>query len=214
MYDLQLLRKSLGIKDRKKPIPYPTQSIEAEEYIGEQYKDPQDRALFYILYLGGQRISELLNTTRLSVSIETNEGFEHMIISSLTEKNRSQPRRIIPIPLYGKEKRMSEHVWKYINSIQGNNKLFDITRNSAWYRLSKVSLNNLAIDKDNKIIEQETKIFCHYQRHCRASHMVMFYGYDIMKLMQLFGWSSPSVPNVYVMLNWESLAKPMINKNI
>lgn len=208
-----ILRRTLGNR-RVKDIPYPTQSIEVEEHIGNRYKDGQDKALFYMLYLGGQRITECLKTTRFAVTTDSREGFEFIIIDSLTEKNRVQPRRTIPIPLYGKEKHMSEYLWSYIDNIREDKALFPgVSRTNAWHRMSKVDISNRFINMKNEIIEKPMKIFCHFQRHCRASHMAMFYGYDIIKLMGMFGWSSPTVPAVYVSLNWVSLAEPMMKKN-
>lgn len=211
MLDLNILRRNLGLK-KKKPIPYPAPSIEYMEQLGRTYENEYDRALFYLLYLGGQRITECLNTNKMAITTDSREGFEFIIINSITEKNRSQPRRTIPIPLYGKEKNMAEEVWRYIDRPGGGQLFPGLSRTNAWHRLSKASMDNLAIDPMNKIIEYKMKIFCHFQRHCRASHMVMFHGYDILKLMQYFGWSSPSVPTIYVMLDWVSLAGPMMKK--
>lgn len=208
---ITLLSKELQIK--KKPIPFPLETIKDIELIGKNYELENTKFLFYWLYLTGQRITEALKLKRKDVWFSTQEGKDFIVVSSITEKNKIQPRRVIPIPLFGEEKNMAEFVWQKIENLHATSPLFfaknkEMTRTNAWNYLAKQQIEVPAIDpKTREIISYKMKIFPHYLRHCRASHVAMFYNYDIYRLMQFFGWSTPKTATVYATLNWKSLAE-------
>jgi site-specific recombinase XerD len=211
---LSILSKEMRLK--KKPIPFPIRSIEEVRYVAGLYKKERAKKLFLWLYLSGQRVSEALKLTRFDVSLQTLKGKEYIVVNSMTAKNKAQPRRSIPIPMFGDEKDFSELVWGGIEKKTEDVPLFNVRRTNVWNLLSKVKLEeHMAIDpKTKQVIEIDMKIYPHFLRHCRASHLAMFYGYSLYRLMQYFGWSSPGVASVYASMNWESLAKPFEEHDI
>lgn len=217
--DLGMISKELGQR-KKKPIPFPLRNIQEVEFVGSRYHKEcptmsEEREFQFLFgYLTGQRISETLQTSTFDVSVQEKEGKEFMVVSSITLKNRVQPRRSLPVPMFGDEKAMAEKCWEKVQSLPAGERLMGkLKRTNAWNRLSPVSVDVLAIDPTSRSVSPHTmKVHPHYLRHCRASHLAMFKGYDLFKLMQYFGWTTASVASIYAALNWQTLAEPFIGK--
>lgn len=214
-----LIASQLGFKekDKVKPIPFPIQTIEEVQGLAQRYQKEGSRFLLTWLYLTGQRINEALRLKRSDVSKQLIKNQEFIVVNSITLKNKSQPRRSIPIPLFGKEKEMSEFVWKRIENLSLDSMIFArLSRTNAWNLLAVGSIKTMAImppdptTKEQKLQEITLKIYPHYLRHCKATHMASIYGYDLYKLMQFFGWSTPTVATIYATLNWRTLAEGFI----
>lgn len=208
---MHLVQKELGDRQRKKPIPFPLPTIGYVVSVSRHYSNPQARFLFNWLYLTGQRISEALRVRRADITYEERGDAAYVVVNSITLKNRNQPRRVLPLPHYGAEKPMVQQVYERIEDLDYDERIFrDLNRKSAWYILQKQTVRIDAImPNDNTMKEIEMAIYPHYLRHCRASHLAQYRGYDLYQLMQYFGWSSPNVATVYATLNWQSLAEQM-----
>jgi len=204
--DLEIFRKELGGK--KKPFYFPIPTIQRVYLIGQEYRDNTSKFLFYWLYLTGQRITEALRTKRSDLEIVEEDGRKTIVVNSITLKNRVKPFRIIPIPVYGEEKEMSEFVLKKINKLKLREKLFDFTRMTAWNYLSQITINIPAILPNRReIVNLDLKIYPHYLRHCRATHIAKKPNCTVSHLMQFFGWSRSNVANTYISFNWKDLSK-------
>lgn len=209
-YDINQLRKELKL-GREKPIPYPLQTIEEVAALAERYDKPDVRFMCSFLYLTGQRVSEFLETRAADITMQELDGREILVVNSLTEKNRVQPRRILPIARSGDEKPMVDYCMKYMEKMEPKQRLMEYSRTNCWNLLSSQMVSINIIDLDKTMKATAIRVYPHFLRHCRASHLVMFHNYDIYKLMQFFGWRSLLTPSIYAKMDWRSLAAPMIS---
>ena len=204
--DLEIFRKELGGK--KKPFYFPITTIQKVYLIGQEYEENTPRFLFYWLYLTGQRITEALRTKKSDLEFVNENGKKTIVVNSITLKNRVKPFRIIPIPVYGEEEKMAKYVLKNIYHLKPKEKLFNFTRMTAWNYLSQVTINIPAILPNNReIINLDLRIYPHYLRHCRATHIAKKPNCTVSHLMQFFGWSRSNVANTYISFNWRDLSK-------
>lgn len=193
----------LRVKPMPQPVPYST----IEDTVS-LYRRGYDRILFAWLYLSGQRISEALSLKRSDLSTKDLEGDEYIIADSITLKNPNQPRRRIPIPLKSFESKLALDVWTFFENLRPELRLFTYSRQTSFNHLSEVSIRcDFMRDKTKERFEGNLAIYPHYLRHCRASHLTSEYGYDLRRLMQFFGWSSPYMPNLYTAVDWRDLAR-------
>ena len=198
-------------KEKKKPLPDPIETIKKVKVIGCRYKeDDPARGIFFWLYLTGQRVSEMLEVRKYDIGFENTEHGENIIINSISLKNRNNPRRIISIPIYGEEYYMANYVKKMINSIENDeDPIVKYHRVTVFKKLSKISLTISAVNPKTKktMLKYTFKMHPHYLRHCRASHLAVIYGCDIIQLMNFFGWASPTMPNNYIKYSWKVFAE-------
>lgn len=191
----------------KKPVPEALDMKGVLE-LGERYTDQSDQALFYFCYLTGARISEALDVT----SRDIQDHGDYLTVKLLTRKNKRVPFRDVPIPTKLMEKPMVSHIYEYMDSVK-NDKVFPgLTRNNAWFRLSRkeISIRAIKLGGGRVIIpDYIKKINPHYLRHCRLTHLVQHYGYNEIQLMRFAGWTNTTPATVYVHLNWMDLAKAM-----
>lgn len=204
------VKKALGF-EKAKPVPYPIQTIREVTALAERYSNPESRFLCSFLYLSGQRISEFLATRRSDISFQDHNGEKFLVINSLTEKNREYARRVIPIFIGGDELPMVNYVIEYLKGMPDDQLLCSKTRTNCWNLLSVQAAVIDVINQDKTMSKKAIQIYPHFLRHCRASHLVMYHGYDIYKLMEFFGWRSPLTPSIYAKMNWKSLANSMIH---
>lgn len=193
--------------DVKKPVPEALAMQEILE-LGESYKNPGDKALFYFCYLTGARISEALDVTGRDIK----DHGDYLSVKLLTRKNRRVPFRDVPIPTKQKEKAMVSYIHSYVGGDMDAKLFPGLTRNNAWFRLSRrsVTIRAVKLGAGRKIIDNyRKKINPHYLRHCRLTHLVQHYGYNEIQLMRFAGWTNTSPAIVYVHLNWMDLARVM-----
>lgn len=199
-------KRGAGI-DVKKPVPEALGMKEILE-LGETYRSPADQALFYFCYLTGARISEALDVHTRDIK----DHGEYLSVKLLTRKNRRVPFRDVPIPTKQKEEPMVSAIYEYINGDHAGKIFPGLTRNNAWFRLSRkvVTIRAVRLGGQKKIIDNyNKKINPHYLRHCRLTHLVQHYGYNEIQLMRFAGWTNTAPATVYVHLNWMDLARVM-----
>jgi integrase len=209
--DLDEMAKELGL-GKKKDVPVPPH-FEKVAAISDLYSRADDRMLYLWLYLTGQRVSEALLVKREHILVREVEGNTYLVVDSTTLKNNDRPRRFIPIPFNGLEKDMVESVWAAVNTLKPEAKLFTLTRQMARNHLARVAVENEFINRKTKErYSAKMSIYPHYLRHCRATHMAEEYDYDLYRLMNFFGWKSPTMPNLYCAPGWRNLARGFIIK--
>lgn len=207
---LKLLGKELGLK-KKKPIPLPP-NYEIIANLANKYTDPRDWLTYSWLYLTGQRISEALQTRREHVIYRENGGRPIFVVDSITLKNRSAPRRNIPVPLHGLEKDWATAVWESIKDLRPDVYIIPFTRQQARNHLAKATFICEQIQPQTRErFDAFMAMYPHFLRHCRATHLVAEHDFDNIMLMQHFGWASSTMPNVYAAANWRRLAKGFIH---
>lgn len=190
-----------------KPIPEAMTMGEILQ-LGGTYQDTGDQALFYFCYLTGARISEALDVTARDIQ----DKGDYLTVKLITRKNQRVPFREVPIPTTQKERPMLSHIYEYIKGDPGDRIFPGLSRNNAWFRLSRKSIRIRAIllGENREIIRDYVKkINPHYLRHCRLTHLVQHYGYNELRLMRFAGWTNTQPAIVYVHLNWMDLAVAM-----
>lgn len=199
-----------------KPIPDPVSIGEIKD-IGMRYQDTQDRALFFILYLTGARISEALDLRIRDLDLQDlPQVGEIFKVHLLTRKNKKKMVRDIPVVIGETEREMVDIIFRHIEGLpssQDEAKIFSYTStDDAYYYIRKQSLTVRAM-KGREIMERfRFKIHPHYLRHCRLTHLVQIYGMSETHLTQFAGWTDSRPAQIYVNLNWTSLVQSMIRR--
>lgn len=157
-------------------------------------KPIRDRALFVTEYLSNSRVSEIVRRLRKNqIRLVDHKDTQFLMFTELyTEKNKSHPLRNIPVNI-AKEKELVNVVMQYIDPMQENDILFDISRVHAW-RIMKVLHG-----RSN-----------HFQRHTRITHLATIYGLNGTSIQRMAGWASPDMMNTYAHLVWQDIAGLMI----
>lgn len=215
-YD-KLARDSCKIyrKPRVKPV-FDTIDIERLYELGEIIKDKRIRALYFIMYLSGARVSEALNLRARDIRLTDSGEF---VITILTLKNREHPKRSNPV-LYNAnpkheyyhhyEKKMVDFVIGYISGFNPDDKLFNMTRQSVFNKFTHSLFTHTAATHGKTIIDDiEKRINPHYLRHCRLTHLVQEYGYTEIPLMIFAGWSNTDMCRTYIHIGFKNLANEM-----
>ena len=208
--DIASLVKELNLS-RKKPVPVPP-SYETVITTGREYPNLRVRLLYLWLYLTGQRISEALRVKRRDVTRRQIGALEYWLVDSITLKNRLQPRREISVPMHGIEEEKSRAVYATIEPLDPDELIFEgITRQKAYNYLSTVKLPCQVINAKKERFLEEIPVYPHLLRHCRATHLVREHNFHLKMLMDFFGWSSPTMANVYTSPSWQSTARGFIH---
>lgn len=201
-----------GFADRKKPIPY-TLPQEDMEYFFNDYNPPYNY-LYAQLYKFGQRVSEALATKTSDITFEHHGGKEVMVLNSLTEKNKAMPFRVLPCAV---DDMLSQELAEHYREASRGELYNGISRQAAYNALSKegkqlFTVKALVPHREGDTAKAQWTIedieYCmhpHYLRHCCLTHKVLHEGYDLVKLMQFAGWSSPAPAMRYIHLNWREL---------
>lgn len=200
-----------GFEKRKKPVPFPL-PVDELEYMAGDYAEPY-KHLYIQMYKFGQRVGEALATKKEDITFEQHGSKEVMVLTSLTEKNKQMPFRVLPCLVDDPLARE----FAYWVKEHDRGKLYPkITRQLAYHyisRFGKATFPVMALvphhgetKKRQWSMEQVTyKMHPHYLRHCCLTHKVLYDRYDLIKLMQYAGWSTPTPAMVYVHLNWREL---------
>ena len=198
--------------ERVKPIALPISFKEIEHVSKHLKNDGEYYYLFLCCYLFGLRVTEALNLKRGDFEIK--EDVLNVKVNTL--KNRRTPIRILPCYLYGKEQGMVQELIDHIVSIQDySQKLFSVTRQRAYNHFTEtIEYPVRAIDpRTRRFIDITFKVHPHYLRHCRLTHLVTEYNFDLMRLIQYAGWTNSNPATIYVSMDWSSLATPLMKNN-
>lgn len=195
--------------ERKKPVPFPV-NIEDIIPLAERYHTPYD-ILFKVLYYYGLRIGEGLELKAKDFKTREHEGAEYLIVRTRTEKNRRQPFRELASPIKYGEGGISNHVLTYLDGLNHEEKLFsDVpSRNRAAnvFRTQKIDLDAIDYKSRNIIHLPGFRLHPHYLRHCRLTHLVTEYDYNVVQLTQFAGWTDFKPATIYLQLNWRNLLR-------
>jgi len=187
----------------KKPIPIPV-SREYIYEIGKEYYG-EYRILFYLLYLTGGRISEVLKLRRDDIE----ERGDVLLVNLYTAKNKLIDFRNLPIINDGIYKKMLDPVIEYVNQSEYGLRLFKMTRQMAYNNLSRKWITIRATHKKRVIENYKLKLRPHYLRHCRLTHLVTVHNFNEFSLMQFAGWTNIKPAMFYVRQNWKDLVSRM-----
>ena len=162
----------------------------------EEAIDPTIKLMAKALYYTGARIGELIQIEKRHVWEEDN----FVKVKLLTEKNRYNTERVVPIP----KKLEPEGATLYTNLVMGkeDNALLFATPpgilTSSWMRVLRRDFN------------LEYDVAPHYFRHCRLTHMVTRFNYDSHQLVKYAGWTDERPAKHYVHLRTEDLEAKML----
>lgn len=195
-----------------KPAPLPISFYEIDK-LRNQFEKDEQKNVFTLIYLTGQRVSEALDLRRDNIRMEVMpDGTKVLVLDSLNEKNRQNPRRVISIPMVGREADMIKETWESFDHFKPDRRIIPYTRVSVYLWFSKIKLNVQAIEPTTKrYIPYEFKLFPHYLRHCRASHLACDYDMSPFNMMKYFGWKSLNMVDLYASSNWRNLAKAFMS---
>lgn len=147
----------------------------------------RERVMGCLLYLTGARVGELIQIRKRDLEIKEKDGQKIFVIRLHTEKNKSQPLRILAFTLKS-YKWCIEPIVKY--SVNFDEKDRIVPYSSRYVR---------------KIVQKFWKFHPHHWRHIRLTHMVTVHGFRGEKLRQFAGWSDDRPAKIYVHLSWEDI---------
>ena len=104
-------------------------------------------------------------------------------VRTLKKKQAYIPLRNIPILRTEREEKFLTILFDYLETLQDEDYLFDITRQRA------------------KQIIEKAGLYCHYLRHCRLTHLAVDYGFDNNDLKKFTNWTSSATADNYVHKN-------------
>lgn len=144
-----------------------------------------------------ERISAPIIETRtrgLPIKKKQIEEYENRFIvrGVRSLKRRREYNRDIPIMDVPEDKQFIDTLCDYLNTIDEDTPLFDITRQRAYQILASVEL------------------YPHYLRHIRITHMVRELGLSGADLKQFNGWASSRMADNYTHLNLTDLINKML----
>jgi integrase len=155
-------------------------------------KCQRDKALIAMLYLSGQRITEILKLTRGNIMVDPSRP-DIIIVSFLIQKRRDNGSPLIPrhrLPL-GLNLPFMDEFLKWANNFsEPSSRLFSITRQHAWEIVKKLNPNT----------------YPHFFRHTRLS-MLAESGASGPELMIWAGWSDLRPAGNYLSRSEKSLEK-------
>lgn len=202
-------REYTSIHTRKKPVPFPLEMVELVE-AAKYYKPPYDD-LFRVLYLFGLRISEALLLKPTDFKHREHEEEEYLICNTITEKNRQQPFRVLTALQTYEDKQMVEEVNMFLENVEPGKRLFTNVPSrfaAAWhFRQQEVDVQAIDYKSKQMMYLEGFKLHPHYLRHCRLTHLVTEYDYDVVQLTQFAGWTDFTPAMIYLQLNWRNLIK-------
>jgi len=168
---------------------------EIKDYL-EQAIDPNIKQIAKALYYTGARIGELVQIEARHVWDDN----DFIKVKLLTEKNKNDTERIIPIPKKVEPEGAALY-WKLKQGKEDNAKLFPCSpgiKLSSFMRVIRRDFN-----------EEYNGKAPHFFRHCRATHMVTRFGYDSHQLVKYFGWTDERPAKHYVKLRTDDLEAKM-----
>jgi integrase len=203
----------------KEPVKPIADTIKIEELyeIGNSIQIPYLRSAFFIMYLTGARIGELIKISKRDIELTEDNT---LVIKLITEKNKSHPIRSIPIICYDNpkhsqfndiERKMCLDILTYIESNKPDELLFDMSRFDAYHKFVRNFETTVRYKLGNNVMDSMIKrINPHYLRHCRLTHLRQEYGYDAISLMQFAGWSNTNPAATYLHIGYKDLSNEML----
>lgn len=186
---------------------------------GKSIEDPLAKALYFLCYLTGSRVGEACRFRLIDLArAEPSEPYSSWSIRMMIEKKHDKSighfrKASIPKPELAKchETEMMAIVLDYLNRPEVKSKEFPFW---AWGKKTPEQINDGQKDRPDSMgiymsrkatmtaittergvhgwltIQKTRKLFIHYLRHCRATHLYRYYGTDSLALKEYFGWSS------------------------
>ena len=203
-----------------RPIPEVVSLKEIYE-AGNNIKTNETEVLYYLLYLTGARISEVLEVRKRDFDVNqiSNEikTTKMIYIKLITKKNRRHKTRTVPIPIDNPMvEEMVSKIGIWLTYFDDQEKIFKMTRNSATMRMrGEVKFMVRAIDPTKKgtqtIDEYELNVYPHYLRHCRLTHLLDNYkDLKVNELKYIAGWTSTKPAEVYIRQSGTNVAKHLM----
>lgn len=193
--------------------------------MGLSIKDARARGLFCLTYLTGARIAEAAQFRPMHVSAGRPDFYELRMVVLKKRRQRGFVNRIVPIPRGKKAKCFENEMMGEIISFV---KDFPIDAFPFWVwgkpkkeydRLLKKEVMHQRPDAMSiylsRAIKMKTEaqvktgnawfdklitkpLHPHWLRHCRAIHLIQFYGFSDSQLRQFFKWSdAPEILSAY-----------------
>lgn len=178
--------------------------------MGRSTDDRMARALFFLCYLTGSRISE--SARFIQPRLAMTDSFYIITCPVLKKRKRRNVMRAVPIPRGEKarchEDEMMRDIFDYVNSEEARQREYPFW---VWGKPSKerpggrpdsmdvylgrrIQLETYARKPDPSLgfidVKMTKPIHPHFLRHCRAQHLHEFYGFDDTKLRFFFEWAS------------------------
>ena len=152
--------------------------------MAQKISELRTRALFVVLYLTATRLNEVCKKLRKKdIEFETINGKEVVIFRLTNLKNRTTKLKSNAIPLR-QESELVKILKEYIELLGPEDLLFDFGSRRA-----------------EQLIAEEIDWNCHWIRHCRLSHLVIYYQFDGILLMKFAGWSDLRMADRYLQLS-------------
>lgn len=183
-----------------KPVPDAVSPEQIFE-LGKQLDKPYN-ILFYLIYLTGGRISEVLLLRKQNFeevlyagSLQRLSGSKAISVKLTTLKNRTRLFRTLPLlhentklPL---DPKMLDVVILHVQALKQPDWLLfaGITRKKAWYRFHKITFQNSGSHGKEYIDNKAWAVHPHYLRHVRVEHLLKYHGLSESYLTEYFGWT-------------------------
>jgi site-specific recombinase XerD len=202
------------LKNKVKPVINTLNRDEIYLLVTESTLTNDEQAIVFCLYLTGARASELLmiRANDFERKPVPNSNDSELVVTINTLKNRREKLRAIVIPLKHEiEKEMWVLVRKHLEervleTQQQDCLLFEMTRRQVHLITTKLKIPVTVRDghKRNNLVFATNP---HYYRHCRATHLVNDYHFDVIELMRFMGWSNTNPAVIYVRKDWVNQAQ-------
>lgn len=202
----------VGKPKRKTPLTRrPELMAISPQYIlenGLKIEKDDARALYFLSYLLGARINEM---TRLYVSRFKEFQVMVKVENVPTEKhsNKFETRPLV-IPLAENALCLENEMWADVKGFLAKFDAFSTPFN-RWKNMSEYLARNATITAEATIYHLDkgttsskiiTKRFNpHFFRHCRATHLAVYYKFNEMTLCKFFGWTKADMAIRYVQAN-------------
>lgn len=149
-----------------------------------QIEDKRARALSILTYQTAGRITEIVKgiTKRNMQIVEKEDHKKFLIIDMSNLKNRRRHSKKLAIPIH-KETDMILALFEYVNLLDDDTPIFNMSRQRAW-----------------QILIKHTGYNPHFLRHLRATHLVVEYDFNEYLLTRWMGWSDTRPAKHYMEL--------------
>lgn len=192
---------------RNVPIP----DINRTHELIQQLKNPQKIAFATLLYYTGCRVSESLKIRKENIKTyyDENTHKQFILITNIPvlKKRGKKEQREVEWPLNPQ----LQTILDYIVELKDSDRLFNITRATAWNWIHELSLNG-------------QQLYPHYFRHLLNTHLTRYYGFSEPEKRDFFNWKNPLMNLEYALATlaerrqklsaaFDSLYKPAITQN-
>lgn len=193
-----------------RPIYFPN-SPDVILATGQQIKDERARALYYFLYVTGCRINEATDFTPSRLT--KFKDFYQIKLKTLKARSAFRKFRDVIIPR-GEvcrcfENKMWNDVAPFLDKHQQFQYPFRKWRNMSEYIARKVpevtceALVKTATSWEPKVVHK--RMHPHFLRHCRATHLVIYYSIPAIPLCGQMGWANLQMALIYEQIGAKEL---------